>query len=630
MPDFAITIPKVGRYEGIPSILLQDAYVANETTNIREQNGEYRKLKGRAYELYDANLDPIVTPVLTYAITAVSTANKKFTIAGNHAAAITAALVASQIRVNASTGNDQLYTIATVTDVATDTEIVVSEAVSDATVDGNIFVGATPVLKYHYYKKPSDKSEHLFLATAYHIWTWNYTDKTLLLRFTSLTPASVKNWQIVTHSDFNIYATNNVDLVQFLIGEDLPSAVTVFDELGGDEGIPIDGTLDGVGKAVNFIVKAKIIMSYQSYLILGYVTYNSNDVFNNRIHWSSRANAFWDLSGDGDWDINGSGDAGLKDFTNNSDVLTGFGKWNDYMVVFKENTHHTGWLVSDDTVFNWREEDLKVGAIGADSIANDKQGRLYWLASDFSIREIRTQAEISLPIKTTLLNINSAYAEYVQAKYIPEYRAVFFTIPYGVTTVNNKVVELNTDTGNFFTYDMEICTFGDYTRQIGYTYTTLPYSTYDEWGLAWLMYDVNRNAVGYAYILASDYNGNTFAMHQATKDAGVTFNGTFVFNTTLSSQAKNLVYRKRVNNGATFIFNRKTSGTVTIYIQPDTKKDWTTLGTVSLVDATEPDMVFVHLPFDTAFKTAKFKLESPDDMEIIGALFTDFEIEDER
>ncbi|MFA5382219.1 MAG: hypothetical protein WC356_03570 [Candidatus Micrarchaeia archaeon] len=638
MADFSITSPKAGRFEGIPSILLSDVYVATDSANIREQNGEYRKLKGRAYEFYDKNYAPIVTPVLIYAITAISEADHKFTIAGENKTDIEAEIIDSELRVNGSTDqdNDQIYTVVSITENGGNTEIVVTEDIVNESVaaKGNLFVGATPVMKYHYYKKPSTKTESLFVATAYHIWLWNNSAKTLEVKFTCDTPASVKSWQIVTHSDFNVYATNNVDLVQMLVGENLPTAG--FDDLGGDEGIPIDGTLDGEGKAVNFIVKAKIIISYQSYLFLGYVTYNSNDVFNNRIHWSSRASAFWDDSGDGDWNINGSGDAGLKDFTNDSDVLTGFGKWNDYMVVFKQNTHHTGWLVTDETVFNWREEDLKVGAIGADSIVNDKQGRLYWFASDFSIREIRTQSEISIPIKDTLVNIATGsdanaenYAEYIQAAYIPEYRSVYFAIPYGVTTTNNKVVEFNTDTGNFFVYDMAVSAFGHYTRQVQYTYDTLPYSTYDEWGLAWLMYDINRNSVGYAYILASDYSGNTFALHQSTKDVGEAFNGTLVFNTTLS-QPKNLPYRKRVNNGATFIFNRKITGTVTIYIQPDTKKDWTTLGTVSLVDATEPDMVSVHLPFDTAFKTAKFKLESPDDMEFVGALFTDFQVEDER
>jgi len=620
MADFALISQKLGRYESIPSILLPDAYVAKDTTNMREQDGEYRKFKGRAYELYDSDFDPIVTPVLVHDITAVSIANKKFTISGSHKTAIEAAIVSSQIRINGSTGNDQLYTVSTVTEVSgPSTEIVVTDTVSDATVDGSILIGATPVIKYHYYRKPSTKTETLFLATKYHIWSWNYTAKTLTLKFTCLTPANVKRWQFVTHSDFNVYATNNVDLVQYLdCGETgytpAQAMAASFANLGSARGIDIDGT--------NYIIKAQIIISYQSYLILGYVTYENENVYNNRIHWSSRADT-------SDWDITGSGDAGLKDFTNNSDVLTGFGKWNDYMVAFKENTHYTGWLVTDDTVFNWREEDLKVGAIGPDSITNDKQGRLYWFASDFSIREIRTQSEISLPIKATLLNIAPDYAEYVQAKYIPEYRAVYFAIPYGVTEVNNKVVEFNTDTGNFFTYDIEICAFGDYTRQSQFTYATLPYSTYDEWGMAWLMYDINRNSVGYAYILASDYSGNTFAMHQSTKDAGVAFNGTFVFNTTLS-QAKNLPYRKRVNNGATFIFNRKIEGTVTIYVQADTEKGWTSLGTVSLVDTDEPDMVFVHLPFDVAFKTAKFKLESPDDMEFVGALFTDFENEDER
>lgn len=71
-----------------------------------------------------------------YAITAVSTGSKRFTIAGSHASEFTVGL---KIRVAGSTGNDREYTVVSSTAVAgPNTQIVVAETVADSTADGNL------------------------------------------------------------------------------------------------------------------------------------------------------------------------------------------------------------------------------------------------------------------------------------------------------------------------------------------------------------------------------------------------------------------------------------------------------------------------------------------------------------
>jgi hypothetical protein len=69
-----------------------------------------------------------------YAITGVSTGDKKFTIAGDHASEMAAGTL---ISIDGSTGNDGNYTVVSATYGAA-TEVVVSEAVPDATVDGTL------------------------------------------------------------------------------------------------------------------------------------------------------------------------------------------------------------------------------------------------------------------------------------------------------------------------------------------------------------------------------------------------------------------------------------------------------------------------------------------------------------
>ena len=70
-----------------------------------------------------------------YAITAVSTSLRRFTIAGNQTANFSAG---ETIRVTGSTGNNGIYTISSVTFSSPNTWIVVNETVPSATVDGSI------------------------------------------------------------------------------------------------------------------------------------------------------------------------------------------------------------------------------------------------------------------------------------------------------------------------------------------------------------------------------------------------------------------------------------------------------------------------------------------------------------
>ena len=616
MADFAITSPKLGKQENVPTILLSEAFTAKGSSDIFERLGEYLHNMGRLFDLVDENADPITCPINIYAVTAVNQGAKTFTVAGNHAVEIAANAVDNTIRINAATANDALYTIDTLTDVGATTEIVVVEALADNTADGNVFVGATPILKQHRYVRQATDVEYFFIATAYHIFTWSYAAKTLTVRFTSGTPASVLRVEMVTHLD-DVYATNNVDLVQICaMGGD---ASSVFENLVGASGLDVDAT-------TLYIVKAKHIASYESYLFLGYVTYDTAAVHPQRHHWCS-------LGDTTDWDTAGAGDAGAKDFTNTAAFLRGYGKWSNYLIVFSTDRHYRGSLVTADDVFTWDEEELKVGALSADCIINDKAGRLYWLASDLSIKEIRTPFDVSEAMIKTIESINTSVVEYAQAKYINDRKSIAFALPVNASDTNNIVVEYFISTGSSFEHNIPVRSFGEFTRQESFTYDSEPFlsnfATYDEWGATWQLYDVNRSIQGFALIMVSDYNGYLYEWNGAIKDAGVNYTCTLIFSTTLT-EPKSLNLYKRVNNGAHFFFNRKGTGTVTISIKRDSERAWQALGSVSLVDADEPAVVRPHLPFDVRFRDAQFRLQSSDDLEFLGMTFRDFELEDDR
>jgi hypothetical protein len=300
MTDFAITTPKLGEDENTPTVFLDEAFVSDGSTDIVEIDGEYRHNLGRLPDLLDDDGVQITMPINIFAVTAVDQGGKKFTISGNHATTITTNAVSSTIRINASTGNDALYTIDTVTDVAANTEIVVTETIADATVDGNVFVGATPIQAQLRHVRQANNAEFLVLGTAYHIFSWVNSSKQLQVKFTSGTPGTGTRWEIKSHLD-DIYATNNVDLVQKWTISTSPSGS--FDDLGSASGIDVDGVL--------FITKAKHLASFERYLFIGRVTYSDSSIHPQRVHWSS-------LGDTTDFDTTGSGDAGSNDFTNKS------------------------------------------------------------------------------------------------------------------------------------------------------------------------------------------------------------------------------------------------------------------------------------------------------------------------
>ena len=616
MSDLAITNSnKFGKNEQVPTILLSEAIMADETENIRVYQGEYKAVKGRLKEIIDDENVKIQTPTDFYAITSIVSGTKTINITGDPTAGNTVPVAGDTIRVNGSTttANNITYTIATVASgVITTVETITTQGAS-----GSLFVGATPIIEHHRHVRQANEAEFLLLATAYHIWSWDGTNKILTEKFTSGSPGTATHWSIVTHLD-DIYATNNVDLIQRWEISTSPSSD--FADLGSASGVDIDG--------VQFVIAARFLASFESYLFLCYVTYDNSDIFPLRVHHSSLSSPSTPYLST-DFDINGAGDAGAKDFNNTPDSLVGVGFWQDNIIVFKRQRHIRGTLVQDDAVFTWDQEELKVGALSQHAIINDRAGRLFWLASDISLREIRSSLQVSLLADKTIKQLNTSVVEFAQMAFIDAFGTINLALAIGSSETNNKIISFNPDTADTAIYSFPVRSFGIYTRQAKFTYNTLPYATYADWGTAWGKYDFGGNVVGFPLILGSDYNGNTFDLYMSKTDDEQLMTRSFVFNTNLGE----IFPHKRVNNGMYGIFRRQPEGQVLMYIRNNIESGWRLLGNdgiMLLTDSRGQEFVIVHLPFDERFQNAQFKAESTGRMEIIGFIFRDFNIEDDR
>lgn len=618
MPDFAIVSSKLGIAENIPTVLLSEAFLAKGSENVHHRYGRYDRMRGRLPDLYDSEEVKIKAPTDVYVITAINTGTKTLTVTGDVTSGNTPLVDGATVRINGgtTTANNITFTVnGTPTYSAPNSTVVLAESISAAgATPGNLFVGATPVIKYHRHIRQGTGTEHLLLGTKYHILLWLQSNKSLTVKWTNLTPSAVERWEIKDHLR-NVVATNNSD---FVLWWNVDSSVgNSFAALDNSNGIDYEGT-------ANRLTKCKYITSYERYLILGHTT-EAGIAYPQRERWASLATGGSTI----DFDENGSGDAGKKDFTTTPGFLMGFARHGDNLVISKEDSMHRSWLVAADTVFEWQEYTLKVGNLSADSLINDKAGRLYWMGSDLTIREINTPQPISTQVDKTIKEMNSSQAEFIQATFIDEFEDIWWSLASGGSDTNDTIVAFHPDSSRSFIHKIPVRAFGDFTQQEAFTYDTLPFDTYVAWGADWLIYDTKRNVVGFPLDLASDYLGNTFDLHRADKDDGSDFTGTVIISTTLTTP-KSLNLFKRVNNGVDVILNRKSSGSVTLYAKRDTEKSWQLLGTASLVDSDELEMVIVHIPFDKRARSFEFKAESSDSMELIGLIFREFEFDDNR
>ena len=618
MADYAIYADKLGVREDVPSVLLSEVFLSTESRNIHDEYGEWRKMKGRVPLLWDTEGAKIQTPIFYDAVTVVDVGTKKFTIAGLHKTAIDAAIVSSsnQIRINASTDNDGLYTVVTVTEVGgTTTEIVVSEAPTSSTADGNLFAGGTPIICFHNYVKSSTGVDYLLCGTAYHVWLWNDTLKTLTLKFTSATPASVSGMVMTSHLDY-VYMTNNVDKIQWW---DTASTSNSFENAGSASGIDIDG-------GTTYITKAKYLYSFKTYLFIGFVTYSTGTIYPKRAHWGGRGTGGDDL----DFDRTGDSDANYKDCNHEPSAITGFGSKDTNFIIAKAESMVKGWLVTVDTVFDWDEETIKQGCVSGKTLVNDRAGLLYYFCSDFTLRELDTPDPISGVVDKIMKDVNPEYAEFSQALYVDEYKSVFFAVPTEGSETNDLVVEYNTIKATCYLHDIPVRAFAGYKRQDVYGYDTLPYDTYDEWGIAWLQYDTKVNTIGFRLDICSDYSGNSFSLHEGNKDDGDDWTGKLVISSTLTA-SKSLYVYKRVPNGMDVTFNRQDEGTIVIRVKKDTKA-WESIGSLNLIgdeDETE-DVSISHLPFDKRARVFFFELTSTGNLELLGLVFREFYFDGDR
>ncbi|MCK4321991.1 hypothetical protein KAX08_05705 [candidate division WOR-3 bacterium] len=441
-----------------------------------------------------------------------------------------------------------------------------------------------PILHYHTFTKRSTGSQYLLAFTKAHIYCWDWTEKEWVVKFTC--SADCESWVVVTYND-EVVATNYVDKV---LHSDMSGNFTPLDTASGIE------YSTGV-----YLTKAKYLIAFENFLILGYTT-EDGEVYPQRIRWSDLGQA-----GTGNWK---TGDAGSLEI-GKADFLIGFGKYQGYLIIFKEDSCYKMWLVPTSAVFETEPLSDSIGCKANGSIVNDKFGRLFFLASDFTIREIKG-GEISFPIDPTVKTITPAYAHLIKSAFIDEYSQIVWAIPYNSTT-NNKLLVLKNS--KWEQIDLPISAFGNFKRQTGYTWDTLPYSTWDNWG--WEKWNLQEADIGFEIELGADFFGYTYALFANEKDDEADYTGYFVLSTDLQEK-RGLSFYKRILDLELYV-RKETTGTLTVEIKRDHEANWQSAGEITLTGT--QDILVKHLPVDFKAKHFLIKISGGNRFRFIGIMF---------
>lgn len=433
------------------------------------------------------------------------------------------------------------------------------------TPDGNTII--------HYHRHVSGSGiEYAFAYTKANVYLWSESGGSYTLYFTCSDDCTL--WDTASVAG-KIVSTNNVDLVQ-VWDETTPG--TLFADLGGASGLDLDG-------GTTFLTKAAYLTVYENYLLLQNTTEGGSS-FTRRMRWSS----FGDVT---DFDESGSGDTGAKDFDQGYGALKGFGHFTfqgaDLLIIFKERTHFPMWLVESLDVWRIGDAEGEIGLLATHSVVNDGEGRLFFIASDYTVRQFRGPV-LSGAIDTTMKGIPATLQDDIEAAFMPDLGQIWWSIPSNSgSSGNDKVIARNIKEGGpWHHYTFAIRAFGIWSQQssliigsfLGDGLDTIS-TTIDGLDASMPTIDTVASLAGTPLDLGSGYDGFTYSLHTSEQDMGVDINRYFVLATDLSQRFSTREF-KFCNRVDTFMESRSVADMITISVKRDNEPNWQVAGSLSM------------------------------------------------
>lgn len=564
MRVFRIYSSVLGEVETVPNLFLRKAYTTDNSF-VQLWDNEARKSKMRTPEL-------LRTP---YSVISVNTSANTISVTGN---LVSEFANGDTITIYDTDDTYEAFTLSTTsTYVSTSTLLTVTGNITASTPTTFVYnsVGVTvndpsnkdfrkvafpdgnPALDYQTLTL-SDGTERLCGFTADHIYYWETTLTKWQTLFTGA--SSCTYWDTTQYGD-NLCATNNVDRPVFWDG----NSATVFEN--------IDTRY--ASSSSDHIAKARFISSYHNYLLLGNYELQDGTRYQSQVIWSTiglgvSTGGWLQIAG------NDSSDAYIE---GNGDITGGFGLWQGYLVIFKRRSMRKLWYVALSIPFEQSELSPDIGCVAPGSVGNDWSGDLYYYGTDKAFNGI-TAGIVSQTVDKTTRDINPALVESIRFIAVDEYKELRWAVPYGSSsTANNKMMVYKPGPRQWDTdMDIPVTAFGTYTQQSNFTWDTLPFASWDEWG--WDSWDAVDASADFPVDICGDAAGYTYALHSGYLDDGSEYDSSFVLTTDLADKQGLLTF-KRIEQ--LFIYLRpEAAGTLTVEIKRDNEASWQSVGTISL------------------------------------------------
>lgn len=591
MPYFAIMDNILGHREDMAHIKLNKAF-SPESENMMLYEGEAKRIRGRLKEFTEAAYTTGTVEVTngSAVITGTTTSWMSGTLKPLWGSDDLAAATGRKIVITDSSGVEHTHTIKSVDSA---TQITLDTNYSGTGEGGLSYIigqagekvitpDENPIIHYHLHNDDRNSIEYIFAFTKSHIYRWFPSYSSFMLYYTN--PGSdVTLWDTAEIND-KVIATSNRDYVQvWSDGGATGSADTAFADMGtADKGLDLDG-------GTTYLQKAKYVKVYENTVFFGYTT-EGGSVYPYRRRHST-------VGDETDYDETGTGDTGHKDFLGRG-VIAGFGIYTannaNLLITFMRDgvkgSIQSSWLTTEDTVFENAELNNSIGLLAAHSVVNDKEGNLYYYATDYTIRKLFNPNPISKPIKNTVQGINIALEANIKSTFIDYYNWLAWSIPESAgSTENDRTIYYDVNESRtagvhiWYKASWGVRAFGNYTRQTTLTIDGLDaiYSSID--GISMETIDSVEIRAGFAYDLASDYSGYTYDLHMAEKDNGADYMGTLVISTDLSDKGTPTI-KKRINYGIDHFFKAELAEdlTVTHTFKGEDDANWKALGTSDL------------------------------------------------
>lgn len=464
---------------------------------------------------------------------------------------------------------------------------------------------ANPIIHWHYHTDV-DGVDYVFAYTKTHIYKWDDSGKAWDEMFSG---SVCTHWSSASFGS-KIISTNNMDLVQVWDDTTPGTAFVALDDT--TNGIDIDGS--------NYLTKAGYVIVYESYVVL-LDTYEDGVRYKYRRRWCSRGVQT-------DWDTTGSGDAGYNDLEA-SLRITGAGIYSagsaSLLITFTNKTHNAMALVEDEIVFQTDNVLEAVGCVAPDSIVNDTEGNLYYLATNWTIRRVFDERSFSAAMDKTFKGISKTLYTGIRSAFVDTLNQICWAIPKdAASTANDKVVRLNLDTMGWEPdVDISVSSFGQYARQSG-VYIDDVDVIIDEYDV---LIDSIENTEGWVYTVVGDYSGYGYSLATSVTDKGNAYTGYLVLETDLSDGQALSEFKR--THGAWFWFEAEAVSTykADIEIRGEGQAAFESVGSVNLYG--DRKLLETWLPFDVRFKAAEIRISGPNPFAFCGMIF-DFSPDGDR